>query len=236
MNQTTFPDIPGETFETHRNPYWENKNNGGYNKGGSSGQSSGKKEWPKRKEEVLDPSIYYPFAVTGNKEAPADVLAKIRKYVTMAVELGYTARTGSDGEIEKEADSAAREDKRERILPWRDFDEKESKFTWNSERAFYVAKLCHPTFDNMKKGVQHILAKNARLIMGHTMTSRAMFLLCWTEDGARNASECTGRTGFSGHTIKVATAAGVPVFNLGHPDGEAALNDFLNKHQPPKES
>lgn len=204
---------------------------------GNGGSSWEKKPWSpggnsngggkfQRKEEVLDPTIYLPCAVAGNKEAPPEVINKIKELVGFLSQNGFTIREGCEGPVELAADEAATQ-KRERILAWRDFAEKESKLTWNSERANYVAKLFHPTYDAMKKGIQHILGKNARLILGDKMNSPARLLLTWSEDGIEHSRGRTSRTGLVGHTIAIATAAGVPIYNLGNSTAEQRLREYV---------
>lgn len=245
MNGTTFPDIPGGFGSNSGSSY------GGQSQSHNSGNDGFKKPWQKdnqeggwqkkpwqggggggkpfqRKEEVLDPTIYLPCAVTGNKDAPPEILTKVKELVAFLNDHGFTVRTGCDGPVELAADEAATQ-KRERILPWRDFEEKESKLTWNSERAHCIAKMYHPTYDTMKKGVQHILAKNARLILGDKMVSPARFLLIWTEDGIEHVRNKTAKTGLVGHTIAIASASGVPIYNLGNPTAEQRLREYVTQ-------
>jgi hypothetical protein len=208
---------------------WQGNNNGGnWEKKPWQGNSNGGGGKFQRKEEPLDPTIYFPCAVSGNKEAPQEVLSRIADLVRLCNEKEITVRTGCEGPVELAADDAAT-GRRERILPWRDFQEKESKLTFNSERAHAIAKKFHPTYDNMKRGIQHILAKNARLILGDKMTSPARFLLTWTEDGIEHARDKTSRTGLAGHIISIATAAGVPIYNLGNPTAEQRLREYLSQ-------
>lgn len=207
---------------------WQGNNNGGnWEKKPWQGNNGGGGKF-QRKEEPLDPTIYFPCAVSGNKEAPQEVLSRIADLVRLCNEKEITVRTGCEGPVELAADDAAT-GRRERILPWRDFQEKESKLTFNSERAHAIAKKFHPTYDNMKRGIQHILAKNARLILGDKMTSPARFLLTWTEDGIEHARDKTSRTGLAGHIISIATAAGVPIYNLGNPTAEQRLREYLSQ-------
>lgn len=240
MNHTTFPDFPGA--DTGGQKPWHNQ--GGYSqssyeqkpwqKDGAKGDGFQKKPWQggggkfPRKEEPLDPTIYIPCAVSGNKGAPVEILNKVKELVALFNKVGITVRTGCADEIELAADEAATE-KRERILPWRDFAEKESKLVWNSERANIIAKRYHPTYDNMKKGVQHILGKNARLVLGDKMNSPARFLLIWTEDGSEHARQKTAKTGLAGHIIAIASAAGVPIYNLGNPTAEQRLREYIEQ-------
>lgn len=254
MNDTTFPSYPGQEQDNQQhqsgtqygnnNPNyqnnqggqkpWQNNNGGNYQKkpwqGGSGGGGGSwqKKPWQggsgfKRAEET-DMSLYKPYACTGNADCPAEILEKFDRITKKLEELGYTVRVGGMDGIEDRIEKLI--PKHELHLPWRDFNGKQSKFTYNSERTFAIAKMFFPTFDTMKKGVQAFLAKNARLILGDKVVSPALFLLCWTEDGAESVKERTNRTGFTGHPIAIASAVGIPVFNLAKSDAEQRL-DFL---------
>lgn len=221
------------------NPHYNPSNSGGYNQtgnnrswqnnqgGGWQGKQGGGGGFPRKpKPEETDPTLYMPYAVAGNKEAPLEILEKFKNIIRQLEAKGYTVRTGCDGPIEEIADQIA--SKKELLLPWNTFNNKESKTSWTIERAMHIAKAHHPTFDSVPKGVQKILAKNARLIMGDKMMSRAMFLVCWSEDGVEDKKLKTGKTGFVGHTISIANAAGVPIFNLGNPEAEQRLQHFIN--------
>jgi len=175
-----------------------------------------------------DMTIYKPYAVTGNRDMPAHLVTKMIELVKKLEGLGYTLRTGGLEGIEEAVENAAMiETKKEVILPFRDFNQKKSKFTYVSDRAHAVAKLFFPSYDTIKKGAQLFLAKNARLVMGNNMVSPALFLLCWTEDGVEAARDRTMRTGFTGHPIAIASTIGIPVFNLGNPSAEQRLSLYL---------
>lgn len=213
---------------------WNNQRNGNWNGqrsgggfGGNGGGSGGK--WgggngggfQKKRPEETDLTLYKPYAIAANPDAPPEILAKFQEIALFLESRDYTARI--DG---KDGVSAALEKtikKFEMHLPWRGFGDKESRFYYNTDRAFAVAKMFHPTFDNMKKGIQAFLAGNARLIMGDKMVSPVLFFLCWTEDGAESIKSRTSRTGFTGHPIAIASALGIPVFNLAKPDAQQRL-------------
>lgn len=208
-------------------------NGGGYQKrqwnGGGQGGGGGyqKRQYGggggggfQRKEET-DFSLYKPYAFTANDTIPPDIMEKIVAIMRRLEAQEYTLRTGGMEGPESVAEAAIK--KIEVHLPWRDFNNKQSKFTWTMERAKAVAKMFHPAFDSMKKGVQMFLAKNARLILGDKVNSPALFLLTWTEDGITSHKERTAKTGFAGHPIAIASAIGIPVFNFGNP---AAFEQF----------
>ena len=197
--------------------------------GNKGGQSGGR--FPiKPKPEEIDPTLYLSAAITGNKEAPPEILDRIAQLAQYLESRGFTIRVGGDGPVEDAAEQATQ--KKEVLLPWRGFNDKESATTFPIERAFHIAKMFHPTWEHMKKGVQAILAKNARLVMGNKMMSPATLLLCWTEDGAEDRREVTMKTGLSAHPIRIASGSGVRIFNLGRPDAESRLRHFVDGMNP----
>lgn len=204
---------------------WQGNKGGGNwqgNKGGGGGWQGNKGggNWKDRPKET-DMSLYKPYAIVANNDAPAEILVKFQEIAHYLESKGYTLRTrgmeGADDAVEKTVQRI------EVHLPWREFNGKQSKFTFNTDRAFAIAKMFHPTFDTMKKGIQAFLASNARLVMGDKMVSPALFLICWTEDGAESIRSRTSRTGFAGHPIAIASALGIPVFNLSKPDAQQRL-------------
>lgn len=253
MYETTFPPLedhgghaPREDFGndqgTFGKPAWEGKKDWQDKKPWENKKPwEGKKEWPKKdwkagggsgggfqrkeKPEDSDPTIYLPYAISGDKETPPEILVKVQSLLTQLEGLGWTVRTGTDGPVEELA--AKGTSKNELILPWSDFNGYQSKLTWTTERARIIAKRFSPVYDTLPKGVQTIQAKNARLVLGHNMISPSRFLIVWSPDGAECGKQCTNKTGFMKHIISIASAAGVPVFNLGNPATEAKLNDYL---------
>ena len=249
MNQTTFPSYPGQEQNSQQfqqgtqygnneqggQRSWQGNNGGGYQKkpwqGGGGGNGGGggwqKKPWQgggQKRHEDMDLTLYKPYACTANADCPPEILEKFDRIAKKLEELGYTVRVGGMDGVEDRIEKLV--NKKEVHLPWKEFNNKQSKFTYNSERAFSIAKMFHPMFDTMKKGIQAFLAKNARLILGDKVNSPALFLVCWTEDGVESVKEKTNRTGFTGHPIAIASALGIPVFNLAKPDAEQRL-DFL---------
>ena len=203
---------------------YQQNNNGGYSKPWQNNRQNGGGGGFKRKPDD-DLTLYKPYACTGNQNCPPEIMEKFVRIAKKLEELGYTARVGGMDGIEDTVEKAI--NKKEVHLPFKDFNQKQSKFTYNSERAFAVAKMFHPTFDSMKKGVQCFLAKNARLLLGDRMNSPALFLVCWSEDGVESGKMKTNQTGFAGHPIAIAGALGIPIFNLARPDTEDRINFII---------
>ena len=236
-NPNSYPNQQSN-YQGNQNPSGYQGNNGGQKDwqgkkdwGNKGGQGGGGARFPiKPKPEEIDPTLYLSAAITGNKEAPPEILDKIAQLAQYLESKGFTIRVGGDGPVEDAAEMATH--KKEVLLPWRGFNDKESPTTFPIERAFHIAKMFHPTWDHMKKGVQSILAKNARLVMGNKMMSPATLLLCWTEDGAEDRREVTMKTGLAAHPIRIAAGSGVRIFNLGRPDAESRLRHFVDGMNP----
>lgn len=229
----------GGGYQNNRNNQNYQNNQGGQGGGnrswGSGGGQSGfqKKPWNgggggggfQKRPEDTDMTLYKPYACTANDDAPQEIKDKFIEIVKMLENNGYTLRTGGMEGVEEIVENSVT--KKEVHLPWRDFAGKQSRFTFNTDRAYAIAKKYHPTFDGLSKGVKCFLAKNARLILGNNMTSPALFLLTWTEDGATSSRDRTARTGFAGHPIAIAAGIGIPVINLARSDAEQKLNMLI---------
>lgn len=217
-----------------------NQGGGGYNRGGGNGgggwqgqKSGGWQGRSQRKnDEPEDLTLYKPYGVAGNENPPAQVIAAIERLVKLLEQRGYTMRSGGVRGVEDIAEkSIPPNGKMEIHLPWRDFEQKASRYTFNSDHAKAIARMFHPAFDTMKPAGQAFLCKNARVILGNNMKSPVLFLLVWTEDGAETLVERVARTGYAGHSISIAAHLGVPVFNLGKPDAEQRLMSYLDSCQ-----
>lgn len=211
-------------------------NNGGWKgnrQGGGGGQWQGRQggggQWQRKPPEDL--TLYKPYAVTGNPDAPPEIQAKVEETVKRLDNLGYTTRTGGLEGLETVAEKAASQ-KLELQLPFRGFNNKESKHTWSDERVMAVAKQFHPAFDGLSKGAQSFLGKNVRLILGSKAESPALFLIVWTEDGCESIKDRTAKTGFAGHPIAIASHLGIPVFNFARPDAQQRLDFYINSLPP----
>ena len=199
-----------------------NRNNNGQNYGNKGGYQ---KNYQRRDEGPLDVQLYKAYVVTGNTDTPDFVIDRMVALVKELEVFGYTLRTGGlkgpDDAVEKVTQ------KLELYLPWRNFDEKDSKFYFNTPESLEIAKLFHTGWDSLKPAIQAFLAKNARMVLGEKLRSPALFIICWSNDGAETSKEKTSQTGNVGHVIAIASALHIPVFNFGKPDAEQRLRQYL---------
>jgi hypothetical protein len=210
---------------------WQNRGNGGNGGGGwnrnpPSGGGGFSKSFQRREEDTGPAVLYKPYVITGNDEAPQEVLDRMVAIVKDLEKAGYTLRNGGMKGPEDITEKAATN--KEVHLPWKGFDNKDSKFTFTSNHAKDLAKQFHPAFDGVKPVVQTFLAKNVRMIMGKDLKSPALFLITWSMDGAETMAEKSIKTGTTGHSVAIACALRIPVFNLQKPDAEKRLRAYLN--------
>ena len=217
-----------DTFDQKNNNSQNNRSNysNNYNGGNNWKGNSGYKNFPRKQEPPKDFVLYKPYVITSNKETPSSILEDIRQLVKKLDGLGYVARTdgmdGVDVEVQKITENI------ELYLPWKGFNNKESKLYYNDTTTMQAAKTYHPTFDNLKPAVQAFLGKNARMVLGNKLNSNALFLLCWSEDGAELKKDVVARTGNIGHTILIANSIGIPVFNLGKEGTKERIHNYLS--------
>lgn len=209
---------------------------GGFNRGGGGGGPSFV-----RKPEFEGPvELWMPYVGTGNREAPPDILETFKRVAKDLEERGYTLRSGGMDGPEDTFEKAVQ--KKEIHLPWKGFNDKESKSQFTTEQAKELASMFQPGFEGLKPAIQVFLAKNARIIMGKDLKSPCLFLITWSEDGAETLQERTARTGHTGHAIAMAASLKIPIFNFGKPGAEARLNQYLGtksngqeQSQPPSQ-
>jgi hypothetical protein len=89
--------------------------------------------------------------------------------------------------------------------------------------AFTLAAQYHPAWHACSSGAQRLHARNAHQILGWSLNSPVRFVLCWTSDGVSTGAQTGRQTGGTGGAIRIASAYGVPVFNLAD---SQALSQF----------
>lgn len=202
--------------------YRNNNGSNGYRNNGGNGNYRNNRN----NEPQGDPEFYLPYVGTGNKDTPPDVIAKMKKWAVLLEKHGYTMRSGGMEGAEDAFENAV-EVKKEIHLPWRGFNNKESKFTFTTDQARALARQTHESFDTAPPAIQTFLAKNVRMIMGKNLNSPALFVIIWSEDGAERLSEKSPRTGNMGHVVSIASRLRIPVFNFAKPDCEERLTRYF---------
>lgn len=212
-----------------------NSGGGGYrgnnSGGGSNYQSRGGNNFrggPRRdanqapRDFSVDPPTFYrPYAITGNEdisEAGNQALIEIRNILDTQ---GYTVRTSGMKGPQKLFLEAKN---KELILPWREFDGLESKFTFTTEEAKFLAQKTHPAWDKLPSdAVKTIVTSVVRCLCGQNLKSPAQFMITWSADGCEDPSASTRDTGRIQHALAVAYESRIPIFNFARSDAKERL-------------
>jgi hypothetical protein len=216
-----FEDIEPSNY--NKNNYNYNNRNNQYS--GYNNQRNNNSNWKSNKKPIEEGKLYKPYVGTGNKETPDDVLKRMSVIAKTLEQFDFVLRTGG-----LEGPDAVFEDSVKNLelyIPWKGFNNKESKNYFNTTQSLDVAKMFHFGFDKLKPAIQAFLAKNVRMVLGKDLKSPAMFIVCWSEDGVEHVKDRTSSTGNIGHIIAIASSMKIPVFNLGKPDAEKRLKNYL---------
>lgn len=217
---------------------YNNSGGGNYNKGGYNGGGGGfqKKAYGgggggfRRNDQDVDLTnytLYKPFSIICNDNAPPEILERAKEVILYLINHGFTARASCIASSEKEILEFIPEDKVEVYIPWKDFDNRNSKFYFNDKVSQHIARMFHKAYDTLKGPIQAFLAKNVRMVLGEKAKSRSTLVIVWSEDGATDTSQITFKTGNVSHPIAIANAVHIPVFNLQDPDILLKVSGYL---------
>jgi hypothetical protein len=217
---------------------YNNSGGGNYNKGGYNGGAGGFQKKPyggggggfRRNDQDIDLTnytLYKPFSVICNDNAPPEILDRAKEVILYLINHGFTARASCVASSEKEILEFIPEDKVEVYIPWKDFDNRNSKFYFNDKVSQHIARMFHKAYDTLKGPIQAFLAKNVRMVLGEKAKSRSTLVIVWSEDGATDTSQITFKTGNVSHPIAIANAVHIPVFNLQDPDILLKVSGYL---------
>jgi|JFJP01.1.fsa_nt_gi hypothetical protein len=199
------------------------------------GQGQKKPFYEKKEVDLETFTLYKPYTIVGNSGAPQSVLDQTKEIIDMLIDNGFTARVTCSSDMDTYIEQELQGSFYELYIPWKDFNNKQSKFYFNDALSKHVAKMFHRTFDSLKPAVQAFLARNVRMVLGEKLKSYSLFVLVWSEDGVEQINDISFKTGMVSHVISVARALHIPVFNLQHTSTKDRLIKYLRLKQPVKQ-
>lgn len=208
-NRSSYQDRP------QGNSYGQNRPQGGGGYGGGGGG------FQRKEDKVDDP--YLPIAVFVDKEFSEQAKTSLFHIASKLIAKGYTVRIFGDDKEFVQKVTAVSTKFVEVYLPWRNFNEIESKHTWNTLTAKDIAAKQFSGWDKIPDAVKGILASQVRIIFGDRNNSPVMSLITWSRDGATRASEVTKDTGRVGFIIKMASSYGFGVLNIAKESSGAII-------------
>lgn len=195
---------------------------GGYNRGGGGGGYGGGRGGFQQKEDVVsDP--YLPVVIYVEQEFPENVKEQLYQIASKLIGKRYTVRVSGIDKQFAERVMKLSDSKVELYLPWRNFNEMESKRTFNTLTAKHVASLNFAGWEKIPDAIKAFLAAQVRMVLGDRNNSPAMCVITWSPDGAAKHAEVTKETGRSGFMIKMSSNYGFPVVNIQKQSSEAII-------------
>lgn len=196
--------------------YNQKSQGGGYSGGGGGGGFQ-------RKEDVLQ-DAYMPVSFYVEKEFPEEVKNQIFDIASKMIAKKMTVRINGDDKVFIDRLKVLTDDKLEVYVPWRGFNEIDSKRTFNTITSKHIASQHFMGWDKIPDSVKAIIASQVRLVFGDRNNSIALCLITWSRDGASKASEVTKDTGRGSFIIKMASSFGFPILNLMRPQTQAVID------------
>ena len=162
------------------------------------------------------------YAGIGSRDCPNDVLEVMTKIGTYLAKKGFILRSGGTDGCDKAFENGCDlvNGEKEIYLPWCGFNGSNSNLVVSDEKAFEIAEIYHPYWNNLKQGARKLQARNSHQILGKDLNTPSEFIVCYTKGG-----KCIGGTA---QALRIAKDKYVPVFNFGcYKDIEEGKKEFL---------
>lgn len=145
------------------------------------------------------------------------------------VRLGYDLLSGFDNSLPPLTDYL------KVFLPWDGFNYRRTTDPVNSDRilpkAYAIASEYHSAWKYLGEDspVKALMARNSHQVFNDDLNAPIRFVFCYTEDGVHEGDKTTTRTGGTGQAIRVASAHGIPVYNIGNPTHYKRAEAFIEQ-------
>lgn len=206
-------------------------NNGGYqNRQGGGGyqnqQQGGGNRWNNKPDEVAPP--YLPVVMFVEKGFPIEVKQKFYQLASKFIGKGYTVRINPDDPefVNKVMQLSTKNV--ELYLPFKNFNQFDSKHSWNTATSKAIAQQHFPAYDKIPDAVKAILAAQIRMVFGDRNNSITLAVITYSPDGASRIAEITRETGRVSFIIKVACTYGFTCVNLGKQSSESMIEKYFD--------
>ena len=168
---------------------------------------------------MMNPS--YTYAGIGARKTPDEFLCYMTEAAQfLEVSKHYTLRTGGANGADSAFEAGVGYHKMLKVYRASDTGDA-------APRALEIAMRHHPKWFGLTGYVKDLMVRNVMILLGPQLDSPVDFVLCWTPNG-----EIVGGTG---HSLRVAAAHNIPMWNFGiQPKREIAefiLNLPENKGQ-----
>lgn len=176
---------------------------------------------------AIPPSGERWYAGVGSRRTPPGALELIQRVAARLAARGYGLRSG--GAVGADIAFELGADKKQ-VFPGRPSAPMGGHFRLPPAEAYLTVDVHHPNARRLSPEVRHLMARNAQQVLGPNLDDPVGFVVCWTLDGAELGHETSPNTGGTGQAIRIASAHGVPVFNLNKPAALDRIAAHLTQH------
>lgn len=195
---------------------------GGYKQGGRPNYQKGNApKAPEMKE------LYKPYLIAGGNDFPTNKTAELRSIVELLDKHSFTARVNGMRGMGEVAEELVKQTRHELHIPWKGFDDKESKFAWAHPFASELLLQMMPSAESLSPGIQKMMTTYIRMMLGSNLNSPVLFSVIYTPDCAEKPPEKSKDTGNAEMIITLSHTYRRPVFNIAKPDCEKRIRHFL---------
>lgn len=158
----------------------------------------------------MEDSLYYGGA--GARVAPEKILYDMTEFATRLRRKGYCLRSGAARGPDTAWENGAGANKQ----IFKPANKQRPGDFPVLPKAYEIAANHHKVWEYLPDWHKDLLARNVHIVLGPNLDDPVEFLLVWTKDGIFRAEDRTRDSGGTGHTIEIACANGIPVFNLNN--------------------
>ena len=163
------------------------------------------------------------YAGIGSRETPAGVKHEMTRIAEVLAATGWGLRSGGAEGADLAFQAGVPSDQPTKLqvfLPWPKYNGLEGEYTVVLDRvrqrdAINLVRDHHPAWERCRQGAQKLHARNAAIIHGEDLRHPVNAVVCWTRNAVPTGGTATG--------IRMAEAAGIPVFNLARFDADDVL-------------
>jgi len=172
------------------------------------------------------------YAGVGSRVTPLAVMVVMKVVAAKMHKLGWTLRSGGAQGADKAFESGAPAGCSEIYRPrgesnWMTRNTEITVYgseIW--EQAMEIARLSHPAWGRCPAFARALHARNAFQVLGKDLATPSKSVICWTRDGAENAEQTSIATGGTGTAIRIASANGIEVVNMGNAISRKRIVDW----------
>lgn len=121
-------------------------------------------------------------------------------------------------------------------LPWNGFGGRrvnlnDGYLVPSHPNAKAIAQAHYSAWEYSHDSVKNLMTRNVHQVLNDDLNSPVKFVACYTSDGVNDGTQTTNKTGGTGQAIRIGTAYGVPIFNIGNDKDKLRLEKWVESEQ-----